>query len=79
MRGIVIVLWDREVKEDSESSVDLEAAFLKGKALKKGSVSKELDIASSSAAELFYEQLILRLVCTWRNSYSALCSDSASF
>jgi len=61
-----------------QSSVDLEAAFLKGKALKKGGVNKELDIAASSAAELFYEQLTLKLVFTWRNSYSALCSDSAS-
>lgn len=48
-RDIVIVLWDWEIKEDSESSVDLEAAFLKEKALKKGDVKKKLDIGFSSA------------------------------
>lgn len=56
----------------------LEGPFLKMKALKKGRVNKELNIASCSAADLLYEQLTLRLICAWRNSYSALCSDSAS-
>lgn len=58
--------------------MDLEAAFPKGKMLKKGLVNKELDVASSSTAELLYEQFALRLVCPWMNSYSALCLDFAS-
>lgn len=57
--------------------MDLEAAFLKRKVGKKALVHRELDTASSSTAELLYEQFT-SLVCPWRNSYCTLGSDSAS-